>query len=907
MIRPEALAVECLEIDHHTEPLGFMLPALMVAWKVRGSTRGVLTSRIRVWSGEREVWDSGEGELDNLGTVLPIQLHPRTAYQWQVTVRDEQGNHAHSEVASFETGKLDEPWNAQWIGAPRKETPILVKRFSLDSVPPGSRLYATGLGLYEAEVNGRKLGDEFMLPGCCVYDHHVMYQTFDLDGYLRVGENEIRVRLADGWYMGRFGMDGRREHYGNHYAFLAEMHIGDAVIATDASWLAGKSDVVSDSIYDGECWKPGEVGELQPAVVFKSERHSLMERIGSPLRIQTYLQVQSILPLGKGKFLLDFGQNMAGFVRFECDLPAGAEVVLRYAEHIQDGKLFTDNLGAARQEYRYISDGLKRAVEPRFTYYGFRYVEVSGWPDVRKEQFTACALWSDMKQIGFLKLHDPLMDRLVENVLWGQRSNYVDIPTDCPQRAERLGWTGDAQVFAGAACYLTDCVAFLDKFCTEMRAEQAVRNGAIPFYVPAFGSDGVCAFWGDAGVLLPWRLYVRTGDVSILQRCWPGMRAWVDYVRQIDETSGATGLWHTGFQFGDWLALDDLEDGDGFKGATDDTFIASVCYMKSAGILGCAAGILGLEKEKTEYARLSEKVRNAIRAEYFTPNGALAIRTQTAYALALEEGLSEKGQEKRLIEGLMAQLQKAGMHLRTGFVGTPCLMRALSRNGMHDVACRLFTRKDPPGWLNEVLLGATTVWERWNSILPDGHINPAGMNSLNHYSYGSVVEWLYEDVAGIRPDPEHPGFRHAFLQPRPHWRLPCVDMIYDSASGRYAISFQLHADNRIILDVTVPLGATATLKLPGMRDSVHELSSGSHHFDYIAEECLTRRFNADTSVDELAEFPEVRAILEQNDLSLDAIPPSMRKKSLRELSFIPFTGINAEMVKTAELALTQIS
>ena len=255
----------------------------------------------------------------------------------------------------------------------------------------------------------------------------------------------------------------------------------------------------------------------------------------------------------------------------------------------------------------------------------------------------------------------------------------------------------------------------------------------------------------------------------------------------------------------------------------------------------------------------------------------------------------------------MAQLKKAGMRLRTGFVGTPCLMRALSRNGMHDVACRLFTRKAPPGWLNEVLLGATTVWERWNSILPDGHINPAGMNSLNHYSYGSVVEWLYEDVAGIRPDPEHPGFRHVFLQPRPHWRLPCVDMEYDSPSGRYAISFQLHTDNRIILDVTVPLGAMATLKLPGMHGSVHKLSSGVYHFDYIAEECLTRRFNADTSVDELAEFPEVRAILEQNNISLDVIPPSMRKKSLRELSFIPFTGISAEMVKTAEFALTQIS
>ena len=340
MIRPKALAVECLEIDHHTEPLGFMLPALMAAWKVRGSARGVLTSRIRVWSGGREVWDSGERQLDNLGTALPVQLHPRTAYQWQVAVRDEQGNQAHSEVASFETGKLDEPWNALWIGTSRKETPILVKRFSLDNVPSGCRLYATGLGLYETEVNGRKLGEEFMLPGCCVYNHHVMYQTFNLDGYLRAGENEICVRLADGWYMGRFGMDEQREHYGDHYAFLAEIHVGDTVIATDASWLVGKSDVVSDSIYDGECWMPGKVGELQPALVLKNERHFLTERTGSPLRIQTRMQAQSVLPLGNGRFLFDFGQNMAGFVSFVCDLPAGAEVVLRYAEHIQDGKLF---------------------------------------------------------------------------------------------------------------------------------------------------------------------------------------------------------------------------------------------------------------------------------------------------------------------------------------------------------------------------------------------------------------------------------------------------------------------------------------------------------------------------------------------------------------------------------------
>lgn len=899
------LMIDHLTIDHHAAPLGFALPSLRAAWKVRGEGKKALSSRIRVWCHGSEIWDSGEDDLDCLGTVLPIALKPRTAYQWQVSVRDDRGNYAESEKAVFETGKMDEPWEARWIGAPSGITPVFRKEFELREAAEGSRLYCVGLGLYEVELNGRKLGNEYLLPGCSVYDHHVPYQTFNLDGYLKPGLNEILVRLADGWYMGRFGMDNQSGHYGDHYAFLAEMRLNRQIIGTDESWQVGASDVISKSIYDGECWKPGVIGVMQPAVVLDEEKHPLCEQMGAPLHVQMTLPVREMKLLDKGSVLLDFGQNMAGFVSFEADLPEGTEILLRYGETVQDGKLFAENLGTAKQEYRYISDGKSRHVYPRFTYYGFRYVEVSGWPDPKPEHFTACALWSDMEETGWLDLHDPLINQFINNVKWGQRSNYVDIPTDCPQRSERLGWTGDAQVFAGTAAYLTDSVAFLEKYCAEMHAEQERLHGGVPFYAPAFGTNGVCAFWGDAATLIPWTLYTRSGDLSILNRCWDSMKSWVDYIRAIDHISGDRRLWSVGFQFGDWLALDDLEDGDGFKGATDDAFIASICYMKSAEILARAAQLLSKPAEFKEYSRLSEEIRQAILDEYFTTQGILSEKTQCAHAMALEEKLWHDGQHQRLADSLMKMLKKAGMHLRTGFVGTSYLLRSLSRNGMHDAACRLFTRKDAPGWLHEVLLGATTVWERWDSILPDGRVNPAGMNSLNHYSYGCVLEWLFEDVAGLKPEVDCPGFRHVTIQPKPHWRLPHLDMAYESPMGRYEISYHLHEENRIELDIKIPFGAEATLVLPGLPSDVRELASGDYHFEYLAEKRLTRQLGVDTPLEELIEIPDYWPVLEENGIHPQQIPLAMQKNSLRELSYNPFSGISPDTVSKIESKLKQ--
>ena len=870
--------------NHFENPVGYDLPGLRVSWKVDGTDACAQKSaRVIVRTGSETLYDSGDAALDSLSTPLPVALLPRTRYEWKVSVEADNGDRAESGWNVFETSKLDEPWEAQWIGSPLgKDVPVIARRrFTLERMPENARIYVTGVGLYHLVLNGKPVSDERFLPGCTDYDEWLQYQTFDLSAHLKTGENELRVYLGDGWYKGRM-LDGK-DNYGDHYALLAELRMDGQVVATGEGWEIAPSPYTFSDIYDGEVFDPSVAENWQAAVLLPDEKHTLVPRVGVPVRVQQTLPAAELIRTPKDEYVLDFGQNMAGFVRFRCAAPAGTRVHLQFGEILQDGCFYNDNLRSAKAEFTYISDGKERVVEPLFTWFGFRFAKVEGIEPVPAD-FTACVVHSDLEETGFIKTGMPKVDRLIQNARWGQRSNYLDVPTDCPQRDERLGWTADTQVFAGTACWFTDAYAFLSKYVRDMANEQKTLNGSVPVVIPSFGMKGSSSVWSDAATFIPWTLYTYFGDPAILRDQYESMRSWVDCIRCTDMENGNRYLWLTGFQFGDWLGLDNEgTDPDNRRGGTDDYYIASAFYYWSAHLVAESARILGYETDAARYTLLADRILAAIRAEYFSPTGRLAVTTQTAYVLALQFGLFPPETSRRTIDALAHKLQLADVHLRTGFVGTAYLCRVLSANGLHDLAVRLLLNEDYPSWLYAVNMGATTIWERWNSVLPDGHLSGIGMNSLNHYAYGSIVDWMFRYLGGMEPVESAPGFRKARIAPKPHPRMPKLDMRYDSACGVYRVSWELRRDGSFTLDVEVPFGAEAELVLPNKNGKPIRLKAGRTHYDYVPDVPFFPPLTVDTALCELLNLPEAISAFERCGFDPMKVPAAERGQSLRQL------------------------
>ncbi len=534
---------------------------------------------------------------------------------------------------------------------------------------------------------------------------------------------------------------------------------------------------------------------------------------------------------------------MTGWLRFKTSAPVDTRIHLQFGEVLQAGSFFRDNLRTAKAEYTYIADGSDAVVEPYFTFYGFRYVKISGWVgDLDLDDFTGCVIYSRMDIIGEIETSNAQVNQLFKNALWGQKGNFLDIPTDCPQRDERLGWTGDAQIFSGTACFNMDAAAFFAKYGYDLGKEQSKTGGMVPHIVPMHNLErGGSSAWGDVATILPWTLYDFYGDVGILEQQFESMRAWVDYIQRIDEASGGKRLWTEGEHFGDWLSLD-ASDPASRKGGTPQDFIASAFYCYSARLVARAAAVLGKQAPADAYERLAAEIKAAIQREYFTATGRLAIPTQTGYALALFMDLVPDAHRQRVQADLIARLNEDNRHLRTGFVGTPYLCRVLSNIGANDLAYTLLLNEDYPSWLYAVNLGATTIWERWNSLNADGSISSTGMNSLNHYAYGSIVEWMYRDMCGLNPTADEDGitgFRHAKIAPKPDKSLDWAKARYRSAAGVYESGWQFDETGQITLDVVIPFNASARVVLPdAQRDAValngHPLRDGAQIGDSVA-------------------------------------------------------------------------
>lgn len=825
-----------LRVNHITEPMGYSYDPVSFSWKVEeeGEAKEQKYARILIKKGEETVYDSGEDEnADSLDYPVRFEPEPRRRYDWTVSVTADNGEKAKAS-SYFETGKLKEAWQARWITPGGKTTDtmagyILEKTFQVRE-GKDARLYICGLGVYECYINGRKVGDEYLAPGYHSYDFHLQTSVYDVSKYLAAGENQIRIWLGEGWFKSRLGFDGGTKNlYGDRLYAIAELYAdGELAAATGEGWTSRISPIVFSGIYDGEIYdaRLEDSSETWEAVCAAPERcGALTERYNLPIVKKESFHPSAVIVSPKGETILDFGQNLTGWVEFTCDLPTGSKIRLTACEILQDGSFYHENLRLAKTEFIYISNGRKAHVRPHFTFYGFRYMlaerrDAEGeWRALEKDcegyGFTACHLRSDFDQIGRIVTGKEKVDQLFSNALWGQKDNFLDVPTDCPQRDERLGWTGDAQVFSETACYNMYMPAFYRKYLWDMRAEQSILDGAVPNVVPRIKEGMIAEYgscpWADAGVIIPWNVYLHYGSRTLLAETYPGMKAWVDYERKLEEKEEGGHLIKSGFHFADWLALDNEQPGP--FGATEPLYIASAYYYRDAQIIAEAAKTLGYEQDAEEYARLAQEIREAILTKYFDENGLCVCRTQTGAAIAIMFGLTDREEEEGNV--LSRRVIDNRNHLNTGFVGTPILCPALTKTGHHGQAVDLLLNEDCPSWLYSVNLGATTIWERWDSVMPDGHMNPEGMNSLNHYSYGSIEAWMYGYTAGIRG--LKPGFRRAVIEPHPDERLGFVECSLDTAAGTYRSNWKYDENGQVSYEVTVPFGCVGEIRLPDGR------------------------------------------------------------------------------------------
>ena len=840
------MIITAMRANHLTTPLGYDLSHLSLSW-IPEDANGTRQETARVViASDRDfthiLHDSGSrADLDSLGYCPGVALSPRTRYYWSVTVRDETGDEA-SGVSWFETGKAGEPWQARWISPDCGSIHPLVRgAFTLPEKPVQARAYVCGFGLYECYANGTRVGDEYFTPYCNDYHLWAQVQTYDVTDLLREGVNVMGAMLGNGWYKGRFGFetDPRCGLFGDAFSFLCEVRatLADGrtlVFGTGKDWMWAPSPVLSSSIYDGEVYDarlyvPGWCEGEEPAGLFRPVDETdgpflkLADRYSVPVRVTETLPAPKLIRTPKEETVLDFGQEITGWVRFRCHLPAGTRVHLQYGEILQDGCFYRDNLRSAKAEYTYYAGGAEEEVRPYFTFYGFRYVKVEGMEEINPAAFTACVLHSDLETTGCVETSDLRVNRLFLNAMWGQRGNFLDVPTDCPQRDERMGWTGDAQVFCPTASFNLYTPAFYRKYLHDMLLEQrALYHGSVPHVVPMMIDDpkrtqhGSCA-WADAAAIIPWQQYVFYGDKSLLAEEYENMRAWADYLRREDQENGNRRLRTSGFHFADWLALDNPDKSSCF-GGTDPYYVASAYYYRSILCTAKAARALGREDEASFYGAWAQEIRAAFQKTYLLPGGDNPCRTQTSYVLALAFDLVPETDRAHAFRLLEKKLEEDNLHLTTGFTGTPELCPVLSQNGNSEYAYRLLFNDDYPSWLYEVGMGATTVWERWNSVLPDGHIGDTGMNSLNHYAYGSIAEWMYRTMCGINPSEEAPGFRRIVLRPVPDARLSFAKAAFHSPMGMIESGWELEDGGKTIrYSFTVPFGAEADLWLPGER------------------------------------------------------------------------------------------
>jgi len=865
-----------LTCEYFTNPLGIDVPQPRLSWKSRADGRGAQQTAYQICVGPTLeqlqavsdlLWDSGK--VDSTAAVhLPYAgavLQPGQRCYWHVRVWDENDAvSAWSEVASWEMGLLDSAnWQADWITPDWDEdtsqpqpAPLLRRSFSASGEIANARIYAISLGVYALRLNGQTVGDAVLTPGWTTYKHRIQYQTYDVTTLLHAGENVLGALLGDGWYRGHLGFQRQRNFYGDRLALLLQLHITYAdgrteIVGSDEQWRATNTgpirmaDLYWGETYDAQLEQPGwdkthfDDSSWRAVRRLDHPKTIVVAQVAPDVKRQETLRPQRIFQSPAGETILDFGQNMVGWVRLRVSGPAGTTITIRHAEVLdQAGNLYTENLRFAKQLAVYTLKGEGEEVyEPHFTFFGFQFIAVEGFPgEPTLDNFTGVVLHSDMTQIGDFACSNPMINQLQHNILWGQKGNFVDVPTDCPQRDERLGWTGDAQAFIRTACFNLDVASFFTKWLADLRADQ-LENGSVTFVVPDvmtrseggfnfFGGAGAAA-WSDAAVICPWTIYLTYGDTRLLATHYASMVAWVEWVHS---QADADLIWRKGFQFGDWL---DYRGAFALKASpvTNDELVATAFFAYSSDLLAQVAHVLGKPSDAEKYTGLASQIKTAFSQEFLTAGGRVGPNSQTAYVLALHFDLLPEDVRMAAAARLAEIVRTNNYHLTTGFAGTPYLCHVLSRFGQTAVAYELLNQESYPSWLYPVKKGATTIWERWDGIKPDGSFQDAGMNSFNHYAYGAIGEWLYRVVAGVEVDPAEPGYKHILFQPQPGGGLTQARLTLDSPYGPLDSAWTLTADD-FRLQITVPPNAHATVRLPAqaltdVREGGQALQSGN--------------------------------------------------------------------------------
>ncbi len=925
------MRIEHLKVNHLVNPVGYDLEHPTISYVVtQAQGQRQKTARVQVSLSDNfdaPLYDSGEQEeLSSVAFELPVQLEPLTRYYWRVFASDETGDCAWSEVQYFETAKTvsgsSAAWEGQWItpDLPKEVQSVVQKRIQIDKPVKRARAYMVGLGVYEFYLNGEKQGEECLLPGFCSYDSWIQYQTFELAP--AQGSNLLEIVLGDGWYKGWYGLRQTSENYGDRLAALAEIHIWyedgtKEIIGTDETWSSRKSRVVYSGIYPGEIYDATlDTSETFGVRYIELGYDRLYPRLSPRITVHERIRPVEVIHTPTGETVLDMGQNMVGWLQFVCRAPKGTKLFFQFGEILQDGNFYRDNLRTAKAEFTYIADGAERLVRQHFTFYGYRYVKVTGWngePD--PEDFRGLEIHSDMEEIGSLRTSDELVNQLIHNAKWGMKDNFLDVPTDCPQRDERCGWTGDAQIFSGTACYFMDTYAFYTKYGRDVAAGQKSLGGAVPDVAPLCNyQSGTSTAWGDAATIIPWNVYLHSGDKSILRRQYESMHGWVEYMKREDDLDGGKRLWLNGQHYGDWLALDGNYPG-GVFGGTDTGLIASGYYYLSTTILYKTAKLLGKSEDAARYEELAGEIHAAFVKEYFTKTGRLAVDTMTAYVVVLYMGLCPEEYKDRVRKGLLNKLKKNFYHLETGFVGTPYLCRVLSGSGMNEMAYHLLLEKGYPGWLYAVLMGATTIWERWNSVNPDGKISGTEMNSLNHYSYGSIVEWMFRHMVGIVPEEEAAGFKKFRLSPQPNYQIGHAEGCLSSAAGVIHSAWRIE-EEELHFAFTVPFDTEAVIVLPDAdeeeiaarirqegiktrkieqtgRNTTVTVGAGEYTFVYQPTVPYRKIYSLDSTLQELKENPKTLEILEK-EFGKGRLPFGGELCTLDETTASPFVRMTKE-------------
>ncbi len=848
-----------LRCEHLDNPLGLDEPRPRLSWRLADPRPGARQTAYQLAAASRpdlleqkpDLWDSGKVASNQSLDILwkGGRLGSRRQVFWRVRAWDHTGAvSCWSETAAFSMGLLrPADWSAEWIGRPleRKAAgrpcPFLRRAFTLAKPVTRACLYVTARGLFEIHLNGRRVGRDYFTPGWTDYRKRIQYLAYDVTGYVHSGANVAGAILADGWYAGHLTWNNTPFFYGDQLSLLFQLEVDTAdgareVIASGPDWKTAFGPLLQASLYHGETcdarrelpgWSaPGfDDSTWQAAAVFPPPQAALVGCRSRPVRRQEELPAQVQTEPHFGVHIFDLGQNMVGWARIRVRAPAGRQVTIRYAEMLNpDGTLYTENLRKAECTDRYLCKGGGEEIyEPRFTFHGFRYVELTGLAEKpAPSDVTGVVVHSDLPPTGSFECSAPLVNRLQQNILWGQKGNFLEVPTDCPQRDERMGWTGDAQVFTPTACFNRDVAAFFTKWCQDL-ADAQHPDGAFTHVAPDVSPGGGhgAAGWADAGVICPWTVYLAYGDRRILERQYESMKRWVEWRRK-----RFPGLVCADIGFGDWLAID-VPAGEWGRGPTPRDLIATAYFYRCAVIVAKAAAILGRAGDAASYAALARRIKAAFNREFVSPHGRVTGDTQTAYLLALGFDLLSGRQQAHAVRRLAQDIAEREDHLSTGFLGTPLIAPVLSRFGHTDLAYKLLLQTTYPSWLYSVLQGATTMWERWNSFTKERGFGNAAMNSFNHYAYGAIGEWLYHTVAGIELDPERPGYKHILFQPRPGGGLTSARAELLTRYGKAACAWKLEG-GRLTVTVTAPPNTTATVRLPGRRP--RQIGAGTYTF-----------------------------------------------------------------------------